>query len=435
MNIETADEKSRQVKFFNSLTFKIVLVITITFIVSAPIAQVINNLISQLGISTGNMGAYINTAINIIVINLIIIYFSRRLIIRPLERHMENLTKISQGQINEVVEVKGKDEFASLALVTNATIVRLNNLIDNIQENTNKTNQTALDLTASLDSIENSSQEVEKTVDEIAVSANEQARNIESGSVKASQLEEAIELNENYLVNLNNAFQKANEQIQAGLAEMQKLTQITNETEVVIKDVHSIILETNKNANQIGEASHVIGSIAEQTNLLALNASIEAARAGEAGRGFTVVAEEIAQLAGESNQSTQEINDIVKLLQENSEAVVETMDKVSSSSKEQSSSVVRSEERFNQIEEAIKGSEEVAMALNDSGKNMQKIKDEIIDTLQELAAISQENAAATEQVSASMEEQTNFIQKIAGVGQDMSALAEGLNQSAEYFQL
>lgn len=337
------------INFFNSITLRIVIVITFTFLVSAPIAQSINNSTKNLGVITGNIGAYVNTAINLIVINLIIIFFMSRMIIKPLKKHMENLHEISVGNISKNIEVKGEDEFAKLSMVTNTTIEKLSELIGEIQQNANRTNKTASDIAISLDNIENSAHEVVKRVEEIAAGATEQARNIDGGSIKASQLGQTIEINHTYMLNLNDSSQKVNQLVEVGLIEMENLSKITDVTSVAIEDVHNVILETNKSANQIGEVSGVISSIAEQTNLLALNAAIEAVRAGNAGKGFAVVAEEIRKLAEQANQSTKEINEVVNTLLDNSKAVVETMEKVSSVSKEQTNSVAISRKKFKQI--------------------------------------------------------------------------------------
>lgn len=426
---------SEEISFVNSIKFRIIIVVTITFLVSAPIAQIIGNLINYLGIEIGNIGVYINTIINIIVVNTIILFFINRVVIRPLEEHMENLNQISNGKVNELVEIEGNNEFSRLSRITNATIMQLNGLIEEIQNNANKTNGIATDLMGNLNDFKTSSQEVERTVYDIAESANEQAINIEDGSLKATELEDIIELNQNYLSELISSFEKADKQIQSGLLEMKKLTEVTDETDHIIRDINNVILETNRNAEEIGEANDLISAIADQTNLLALNASIEAARAGESGRGFTIVANEIGDLADQSNQSTDEISVIIQTLQDNSNAVVETMKKVFESSEEQSNSVLSSEQRFNEIQRSIEEAEKVSIQLEESGRTMQMLKDEIVDTLQNLSAISEENAAATEQVSATMQSQTKTIEDMAYVGESISDSAEDLKETAEYFEI
>lgn len=421
--------------FLNSITLKILIIITLTFLFSAPIAQSINNAINSLGVVTGDIGAYVNTAVNMIVVNLIILFFMRRMIMTPLKKHMKNLQEISSGNFSQNVEVKGKDEFAKLAIATNETINRLNGLMREIQKSANGTEDTTSHLSITLEDIRTSANTVAKAVAEIATGASEQAQNTDEGSLKASQLGETIEQNLTYMSNLNEKSQKVSQLVKEGLKEMEILSKITDVSSGEVSNVHNVILKTNKSADEIGEASNVIASIAEQTNLLALNAAIEAARAGDAGRGFAVVADEIRKLAEQSAHSTKAIDEVVNELQNHSKAVVETMEKVSSISKDQAASVVNSTEKYILISEAIKESEKEVKKLNVSGERMEVMKNEIVDTLQNLSAIAEENAATTEEVTASIEEQTATLEKIAGVSKEISQSAKDLNSMVNVFNL
>lgn len=426
--------------FINSISFKIIIFTTLTFLINgyitALIMSFVNGIIDQFGVEIPiKFVAFINTIVNIIVINTVIIFFMRKTIINPLKEHIKILQEIGSGNLNETIEVKGKDEFSVLAIATNTTISRLNNLLGHIKESADETDYTTTDLAANLNSIKISSQNVAKAVQEIADRTSEQAQSIEDGSHKSEELGRLIEQKQIYMQNLNNSSNKVIELAKEGLHEIKTLTDITDESNIAIKDVHNVILKTNESSKQIGEVSDVISSIADQTNLLALNASIEAARAGEAGKGFAVVAEEIRKLAEQSANSTQEIYEIVAELQNNSKDVVVNMDKFSTISQKQGASVINSKEKYLAINEAIKESGKSIEELNLSEQQMQGMKDEIIANLQNLAAIAQENAAATEEVSTSIDEQAVSIEKVTNFSKSISKSAEKLNSEIDMFDV
>jgi methyl-accepting chemotaxis protein len=223
--------------------------------------------------------------------------------------------------------------------------------------------------------------------------------------------------------------------IKEGLSDIENLSDITIESNVAIKEIYDAIIKTNDSSNKIEKASELIASIAKETNLLAINAAIEAARAGESGRTFAVVADRIRNLAEQSSDSTNDINDIVKELQFNSKDTVNTIERIVKITEEQTGSVKDNKNKYLLISEAIKDAESAVKQINESGQEVAMMKDEILNSLQTLSAIAEENSAATQQVSAAMEQQASAVEEIAGSSEELSQLAQKLQLIIKKFKI
>lgn len=191
--------------------------------------------------------------------------------------------------------------------------------------------------------------------------------------------------------------------------------------------------EANKAAGKISEVVNLITEIASQTNLLSLNASIEAARAGEAGRGFAVVAENIKQLAEQTTSSAADIQDIIHDLEQKSGGTVEKTEAVNNIVNKQSEDMKQTADILNQVITGITGLIDKIDSIAVSVANMDKSKENVVDVIGNLSSVSQENAASTEETSASTTMAMETVKKIADEAVNLKDIAQELEDRMKQF--
>ena len=193
-------------------------------------------------------------------------------------------------------------------------------------------------------------------------------------------------------------------------------------------------MTTNESASKIREVTGLITEIAEETNLLSLNASIEAARAGDAGRGFAVVASQIQKLADQSSSSAKQIEEIVDRLISDSEQAVATMDQVKAIISKQSEDVEKTGNAFGEVSEGIKNSMSVIQSISEKVRTMDEARVNVVDTVQNLTAIAEENAASTQESSASVTSITGIAVNIEQSSGDLKQIAMDLDEDMKEFK-
>lgn len=277
--------------------------------------------------------------------------------------------------------------------------------------------------------------QIDTAVSEIAEGATSQAAKTEEAITNVVVIGDMIQETTKKITELERNIQDMKNASNHAGDTLGELGEINDQAKDAIETIYKQTNMTNQSTIKIKEATALIASIAEETNLLSLNASIEAARAGENGRGFAVVATQIQKLAEQSNETASHIDEIVSELIKNSQEAVETMDQVKVVIDKQSQNVEFTGEIFKTVEDKVNDSMKEIDSIVDSTNNMDKSRVTVVDTVQDLSAIAEENAASTEETFASVSQVKEIIENVADNAEHLRQIAENLDKEIKQFKI
>lgn len=340
----------------------------------------------------------------------------------------------NDGDLTSRVDILSKDEIGDIANSFNTFVGKVRAVVVEIANISEQVAASSEELTATTQQSSLAAEEIARAIDEIAKGANDQAKDTEKGATNINILGLSIEEEMKQTENLEGLSNEVVETIKEGYITLEDLKGSAIQNNIISQNVSDITIESKHSAERISVASEMIKNIANQTNLLALNAAIEAARAGEAGKGFSVVADEIRKLAEESNIFTDEITIIIQeLINKTNEAVI-AMEESRRIVRSQSENVNDTEDKFKVIADSIRNMKNAIETLYKGGHEMNIKKEEIINIIENLSAISEENAAGTQVVASSIEEQTASTEEIANASEELSRQAESILGSIGRFK-
>ena len=327
------------------------------------------------------------------------------------------------------------DEYAGIGNILYRAINKLKDLIKEIHTSAQSSLSIASDLSQNSANLSNTTNEIAHVIGNVADGAQNQAddtqRVVESVQDMGNNIEKIV-------TNGNKLSTAAENMSVAQTKAVDTLAVLHNKNQTIINDVTEVnhqIEITNDSIKSIYSTLSIIQDIATQTNLLSLNASIEAARAGEAGRGFAVVASEIKQLADQSSANSSEIEHSLQSLIDNYKLIIEKMESTTSNINEQNSKLQETEADFEILNNGITETTTQIREINNIVSDISSQREVINEVVLNLSAISEENAASSQEVMASVEELNSIVALVDDKASELESMNKELNDMVKVFKI
>ncbi len=376
----------------------------------------------------------ISIGLAIIILTIMISFAISKYISKNVKKLENGFSKASDGDLTANIIITSKDEFGELANNFNFMMKKISELMKKVKDSSLIMDETSESIFQMTKETSNAINEIAATVQEVAKGSQEQAVDIDSNSQNIGELANLLEAVTNSTLEVGNLSNSTKELGNQGLEQVKILVDKTERTGQSSNKVNEIIFHMKESAEEINIITDTINQIASQTNLLALNAAIEAARAGEAGRGFSVVADEIRILAEQSSKATQNISNLISNMNNKTNEAVSAMNDTRQVVEEQILSVGSTKNIFDEILSSLGNLNDRVQEIEASTMKINRQKDSIVDHTQNISSVSEEISASTEEVSASTEEVTATTTTFVEYSENLKELSQDLVKQINQFK-
>lgn len=367
----------------------------------------------------------------------LVLYLLLVVLLKPMTQITESIEKMARLDLREDDNTDAlaakRSEFGFIASSVIHLQRTLKETVTELKNQSELLYQTSEEMHASATTMHETTAEVNQAVSEISDGANSQANETQSATENVITIGTMIEDTNKEVENLRENMRGMRDAQQQATEIIQALGKVNEQTTNSIEGIAHQTMTTNESATKIREVTALITDIAEETNLLSLNASIEAARAGEAGKGFAVVAGQIQKLAEQSNGSAKQIEEIIDKLIADSDEAVKIMDEAREIIKMQNDNVKQTDDIFAELSDSLGKSIDSIRVLAAKVTSMDDARTHVVDTVQNLTAIAEENAAGTEETSASVSSISTVAEEIEGGSRALSEIAKELDDEVNRF--
>ena len=364
----------------------------------------------------------------------VMVYLSFK-IRKPLLTTAEYIDQIANGNLSGNLEVKSViREVTTLIRASVSMRDKLNSIVTEVDGHAAQLDSSMELLNTLASASSKGTNQIRQAVDELAATATSLAENVQTVNSRMLEMGDNVNAIHSETVTLNENSNKMDRANRNASESMNLVLESSHTSSDIITEMIVQVKATNEAIASISKAVELISDITAQTNLLSLNASIEAARAGQAGKGFAVVATEIKQLAEQSSQSADTIKKIADDILEKSNKSVELTERMRALAEKEQADIGGAKNGFDALSQIIEANVTTAGIIAEKTKNLEELKQTIINSITELSAISEENAASNEEVTANVSDIAEAVNKISDDTGTIKKVSTDLEELMQYFK-
>ena len=365
-----------------------------------------------------------------IILSLFTLVISKKMVSSPLSRTINILQDIAEGEGNLTKRVKkiSSDEIGELSRWFNKFINNQMSMLYRVKKSARTTKKSVSIVSSITSDVKKGMGVIENTVVSLLENSKEQNLVFQDTKNKFSEITASIQEMDSLILEVSGIIEGTNENSSTAQNASNEVLNNMQDLESTISRTVESISTLQGYSNEISEVINVISNISKQTQLLALNASIEAARAGESGRGFTVVAEEISKLALETEDATKSISNVIKQVQEQTQATFEYAGEINSKVNISTGSVKNSMQSFGQVNDDVNI---IAEAMNSIAKITSTQSESVGDVMNNVSTMADKVEQSTEHSSNKSEESLTMVKKILSEIRQLKQATEVLEYSSD----